>query len=135
MNTQDVVNCHPDEFEKLWESAHYGWMNCTLLCKYQLTNIEIWFDPGLYNWEGEFWALCEYCHTYFDVWWHDDIHDIIIEGGTIYHLAKFCSDKFEIWWDLQVVRDCDWVVIREYCGEYETIWAPDYVIYELGSKS
>ena len=120
-------------FRSQWDPVTFNWQFAPSLLKHNVQHINIWWDPEKFSWEHTFWALCEYAHDYFDIWWNVDKYLEYITPEFDHFLAIHCSDHFETWYisnkfDVQT----NYHMLNEYCPQWLHIWGPDYIMATLG---
>jgi len=91
------------------------------LCEEHADEFNEWWNPELFNWEGESNALAKYCHEHFEKWW-----DPNRLKTTACILAKYCSEYFDKWWDYfkHTVELSDDVIWPLFCPQHFRTWWP-----------
>ena len=98
-----MLTVHVPNYIDIWwlvEMNHQ--FNPQFICEQFPHKIDVWFNVNWFNWRDGSWALCQFCHNSFHVWW----------DGMAFNLEH--QEYLEI-----------------YCSEYEKIWKKDILIRKL----
>lgn len=91
------------------------------------SNIKCWFDPTQLKNEIEYYI--KFCNEQIEVWWDPEIFDW--ENYTK-DLCIHCFKQFEVWWDPERFNlNENAKYLYEYCSEYKNIWEPYYLLQKI----
>ncbi len=130
----------PQHFNTWWNPEKFDWKprSTRFLMNYCKEHFDTWWDPESFPWETNVIYLIKDFNDKFETWWDEEKFPWgtkFLFGNTIAEemLIRYCVAYFPIWYctDYFQLTDrlCD--LLRAHCGDFNDIWAQDYLLYKL----
>lgn len=112
--------------EQFWNAEKFPWellknkKFLKMLITHRGSELETWWDPTRFDWEGGSPRLADECGGTFHIWWDPEKFNWRV-GSKI--LASELPDLFEEWWDpARFHFESGLKYLDLYCSEYRKIW-------------